>query len=45
MEYILNVNKIIKSIEELLNEIAIYHLPGDIIKLSYPAGDIKITIK
>lgn len=45
MEYIFNGDKVIKSIEELLNEIAIYHLPGDIITLHYPAGDIKITIK
>lgn len=45
MEHVLDVNKVNKSLEELVNEIAIYHLPGDIINLSYPAGDIKITIK
>ena len=45
MEHIIDVNKINKSLEELLNEIVIYHLPGDVITLHYPAGDIKITIK
>ena len=45
MEHIIDINKVNKSLEELLNEIAVYHLPGDIITLHYSAGDIKITIK
>lgn len=45
MECILDVNRINKSLEDLVNEIALFHQPGDVIKLSYTAGDIKITIK
>jgi hypothetical protein len=45
MEHVLDVNKVNKSLENLVNEIAIYHLPGDIITLHYPAADIKMTIK
>lgn len=45
MECILDVNRINKSLEDLVNEIALFHKPGDIINLSYGAGNVKITIK
>ena len=41
----MNVNKIDRAIEDLINEIAAHHLPGDIINLSYSTGNVKITIK
>lgn len=44
-EHILDVSRINKSLEDLINEIAAYREPGDIINLSYSLADIKITIK
>lgn len=45
MEYILDVNRINKSLEDLVNKIALFHLPGDVITLSYSVGNVEITIK
>ena len=45
IEKILDVNKINSELESLVNEIASYHKPGDIINLSYSSGDVIITIK